>query len=99
MTRRRRGAAARGRVLWHARGDACSQRGDKADGVRQRGLWRLRSELSAPTHVAPQLSKTDDCDALAIKPQHSRKPWAGDGADERRPCSHNQRTQSQCAGD
>ena len=69
-----------------------TRRGNAGSGVRM-----LSSNSRGPTLV--EGVGADVVDALGVKIQLPHKPGAGAGADERRPCSHTRRTQSQSAGD
>jgi hypothetical protein len=60
------------------------------------GALSPNSDSPGPTLVKG--AEADQGDAFACKIQEPRKPRAGVGADERRPCSHTRRTQSQSAG-
>ena len=69
----------------------------------RRGNAGSGARMLSPNSPGPTLVEgvgADVVDALALsKPQVPRKPGAGAGADERRPCSHTRRTQSQSAVD
>ena len=68
-----------------------TRRGNAASGAR----------MLSPNSRCPTLVEgvgADVVDTLGEKMQQPRKPGAGAGADERRPCSHPRRSQFQCAG-
>ena len=71
-----------------------TRRGDAGSDAR---TLSPNSDSRGPTLV--EGAGADQVDALGRKIQKPRKPGAGAGADERRPCSHTRRTQSQSAGD
>jgi hypothetical protein len=68
----------------------------------RRGNAGSGARMLSPNSPGPTLVEgvgADVVDALGGKLQVPRKPGAGAGADERRPCSHTRRTQSQSAVD
>ena len=91
----KRGAAARACELWRSG----RRKGKLGAGMRILSTRTLspNSDSRGPTLV--EGAGADQVDALGGKIQSPRKPGAGAGADERRPCSHTRRTQSQSAGD
>jgi hypothetical protein len=90
----KRGAAARACELWRSG----RRKGKLGAGMRILSTRTLspNSDSRGPTLV--EGAGADQVDALVRKIQIPRKSDAGAGADERRPCSHTRRSQSQSVG-